>query len=66
VLKTKYAGTQEVVEMSAGGWYRYSAGKFTKLDEAKAVMKAEGIKGFIVAYKSGERITVSEAVELLK
>ncbi len=66
VLKTKYAGTQEVVEMSTGGWYRYSAGKFTKLDEAKAVMKAEGIKGFIVAYKSGERITVSEAVELLK
>ncbi len=66
VLKTKYTGTQEVIEMSVGDWYRYSAGKFTKLDEAKAVMKAEGIKGFIVAYKSGERITVSEAVELLK
>jgi len=65
-IKLKYSGAHEVVEMSAGGWYRYSAGKFTKLDEAKAVMKAEGIKGFIVAYKNGERITVSEAVKLLK
>ena len=64
--KTKYAGELEVVEMNAGGWYRYSVGRFTKLEEAKAVMKSEGIKGFIVAYKSGERITVSEAVELLK
>lgn len=66
VLTAKYSGEQEVVEMNAGGWYRYSAGKFTNLDEAKAVMKSEGIKGFIVAYKSGERITVSEAIELLK
>ncbi|GEM_PF-3140252 len=66
VLKTKYSGDKEIVEMSAGGWYRYSAGKFTNLNEAKAVMKAEGIKGFIVAYSSGERITVTEAVELLK
>ncbi len=64
--KTKYAGELEVVEMNAGGWYRYSVGRFTKLEEAKAMMKSEGIKGFIVAYKSGERITVSEAVELLK
>ncbi len=65
-LKTKYSGEQEIVEMHSGGWYRYSAGRYTKLEEAKAEMKSKGIKGFIVAYKGEERITVSEALELLK
>lgn len=65
-LKAKYVGDKEVIEMNTDGWYRYSVGKFTNLEEAKGVMKTEGIKGFIVAYKNGERITVSDALELLK
>jgi len=66
VLRSKYSGQQEIVKMESDGWYRYSAGRFTDLQKAKEVMKSENIKGFIVAYKNGERITISEAIGLLK
>ncbi|NPA37497.1 MAG: hypothetical protein GXO47_11685 [Chlorobi bacterium] len=65
LLKTKYSGNLEVLEMVADGWYRYSAGKFTNIEDAKAAMKSEGIKGFIVAYQKDKRITISEALKLL-
>ncbi len=66
VLKSKYSGDQEIVKMESDGWYRYSAGKFIDLQKAKVVMKSEDIRGFIVAYKNGKRITISEAIALLK
>ncbi len=66
VLRSKYSGDQEIVKMESDGWYRYSAGKFTDLQKAKEVMKSENIKGFIVAYKNDKRITISEAIGLLK
>ncbi|TAJ14395.1 hypothetical protein DMA11_05115 [Marinilabiliaceae bacterium JC017] len=65
-LKQVYNGRQEIVEMTGDGWYRYSAGKFSSVEAAKKVMKEESIKGFVVAYKEGNRITISEALKLLK
>jgi hypothetical protein len=61
-----YQGSEEVVEMKGDGWYRYSIGKCTVLEDAKELMKKEGVKGFIVAYHNGQRITIREAIERLK
>ncbi|MCU4176602.1 hypothetical protein [Carboxylicivirga sp. N1Y90] len=65
-LKQAYAGNMEVIEMIGDGWYRYSIGKFTDVETARNTMKDESIKGFIVAYNKEERISVREAMELLK
>ncbi len=64
-LSSLYNGDNEVIEMNVNDWYKYSVGKFQDLDKAKANMKAEGIKGFIVAYNKNQRISVKEAVTLL-
>ncbi len=66
LLRSKYSGDMEIVKMEADGWYRYSVGKFTDLQKAKEVMKSENIKGFIVAYDKGQRITITQAINLLK
>jgi len=66
MIRSKYSGEYEVVKIEADGWYRYSAGRFVSIEKAKEVMQKENIKGFIVAYKNGQRITIKKAIELLK
>jgi len=65
-LSQTYNGSIEVIEMVGDGWYRYSIGKFTDVETARNTMKSEGIQGFIVAYNKEQRISVREAMELLK
>ena len=65
-LKQKYNGSLEIVERVKDGWYRYSVGKFKSLQAAKEGMNTEGIKGYIVAYKGMERISVKDAVNIIK
>ncbi|MBS2211195.1 hypothetical protein KEM09_07270 [Carboxylicivirga mesophila] len=64
-LKAVYSGQKEVIEMKINDWYKYSVGRYQNLDNAKADMQAENIKGFIVAYNKNERISVKEAETLL-
>lgn len=64
-LKQAYSGPKEIMEMKGDGWFRYSIGKFNSIEKAREVQKAQGVKGFIVAYKDGQRISVKEAMELL-
>ncbi|MCU4157608.1 hypothetical protein J1N10_16650 [Carboxylicivirga sp. A043] len=64
-ISSVYKGSKEVIEMSINDWFKYSVGKYQSLEKAKADMKTENIKGFIVAYNKNERISVKEAVTLL-
>ncbi len=61
-----YAGSLKVTHVIGDGWHRYMVGQFKSLPEARQSMTQESIKGFIVAYNGETRITVKEAVELLK
>jgi len=65
-LTKAYSGSKEIIEMTGDGWHRYSIGKFDSVEKARQAQKEEGVKGFIVAYKDGMRISVKEATELLK
>ena len=60
-----YNGRGEIIEMNVNDWYKYSVGKYQNLEDAKADMSAEKIKGFIVAYNKKQRISVKEALTLL-
>jgi hypothetical protein len=64
-INSIYSGNKEVIEMAINDWYKYSVGKYQSIEKAKADMKSENIKGFIVAYNKNERISVKEAVTLL-
>ncbi|MBI9061001.1 MAG: SPOR domain-containing protein [Marinilabiliaceae bacterium] len=65
-LAQTYSGSKKIIEMTGDGWHRYSIGKFDSVEKARQAQKEEGVKGFIVAYKDGKRISVKEATELLK
>jgi hypothetical protein len=64
-LKNLYDGSKEVIEMHINDWFKYSVGRYQDLEEAKADMSRENIKGFIVAYNKNQRISVKEAVALI-
>jgi len=64
--RSVYNGTRKILQHQGDGWFRYSVGKFKSYSEAAGVMKREGIKGYIVAYKGTQRITTSEAKQLLE
>ncbi len=64
-IESLYSGSKEIIEMNINNWFKYSVGKYQDLEKAKAEMKAENIKGFIVAYNKNQRISVKEAVSLL-
>lgn len=65
-IKQVYAGNREVIEVKSSDYIRYVVGKFYTLDEAKAAMAAEGIKGIVVAFKDNERVSVVEATRLIQ
>ncbi len=64
-ISSIYSGNKEVIEMNISNWYKYSVGRYKSIEEAQADMKAENIKGFIVAYYKKQRISVKKAVSLL-
>ncbi len=61
-IKKVYSGSLQVVENRGDGWYRYSLGKFIELSQAKKELADSKIKGYVVAYKKGVRISVREAL----
>lgn len=61
-----YSGSHPVIHVEGDGWHRYMVGRFSSVAEARKAMTDESLKGFIVAYNGEKRITVQEAVELLK
>lgn len=69
-LKKQFSITEHVTEEHIGDWYKYTAGNFSTLEDAqklKATYTARGNNDvFIVAYNNGTRITIAEALTLIK
>ena len=65
-LKQVYPGIEKPYLMQNDSYFRYLVGKFNTLFEAKVFQNKSQVKGFIVAYKDGEKIPVQEAVDLLR
>jgi len=65
-LKKIYSGPEKPYLMKSDGYYRYVVGRFATLFETKVFQNQNQVEGFIVAYKNGEKISVQEAVDLLK
>jgi len=65
-LKQIYSGPEKPYLMKSDGYYRYVVGRFATLFETKVFQNQNQVEGFIVAYKNGEKISVQEAVDLLK
>ncbi|WP_068471620.1 hypothetical protein [Saccharicrinis aurantiacus] len=58
-----YSGSLKILEHKTESSYKYSVGKFNTYDEASALIGNEIKKGFVVAYKGDERISVRLAKE---
>ena len=64
-IRTIYKGSLPVVENQGDGWYRYSLGKFDSYPAAKKALAESQVKGYVVAYKNSDRISVREAISLI-
>ena len=64
-ITSMYNGPLEVIKHEADGWFRYSVGKFTDINEAKQTLQSSGIKGYVVAYHNNTRISTREAIEIM-
>jgi hypothetical protein len=65
-VKSVYNGHLPVIESEGEGWFRFSAGRFATVEKALDEKEREGIYGFIVAYRNGERISLTRAREYIK
>ncbi|PWD97897.1 hypothetical protein [Marinilabilia rubra] len=61
-----YQGALPLIKSYGSGWHRYSAGRFTSVEEASRLMKEEGIYGFVIAFKGDERISIKKAKQLMR
>ena len=61
---------EDMHEIEEGGYYKYQFGRFTSYEEAEKSrlnLRSKGFKDcFVVAYKDGEKITVSTARKILE
>ncbi len=65
-IRDVYGGPLPVIKNKSDGWHRYSAGKFDTVDEALKVMGQENIHGFVVAFRNEERISISQARQMIE
>jgi N-acetylmuramoyl-L-alanine amidase len=64
----RFSGLSDLDIYEQGGLYKYTSGHFTTFDEARLAISAVKAKGFgdafVVAFKEGKRISISEARSL--
>ncbi len=60
-----YNGPVEVIKHEADGWFRYSIGRYSDINNAKETLQSTGVKGYVVAYHNNNRISTREAIEIL-
>lgn len=65
----KYQFNQPVDELFVDNMYKYSVGRFSTLKEANSYLnyvKQKGLQCFVVAYNSGQKISIKEALAISK
>ena len=65
-VKSVYHGPLPVIKTEGEGWYRFSAGRFSSVEDALEEKERAGIYGFIVAFRNGERISIARARKFLE
>ena len=65
-LRTIYKGGMKIDLIFEEDWYKYSVGRYKTLEEATATLENCNVKkAFIVAYQSGIKLTIEEALKRL-
>ena len=59
-----YSGPEKVYERKEQGMYKYAIGNYTKFSQARSVKNSLGIQSFVVAFKDGQRIDLSQAIRM--
>jgi len=67
-LEKNFAEYQVVQNVGTDGWYRYTIGSFSKVEDAKQLhskVAAMGFDSFVVAFKDGQRTSIAEAKRII-
>jgi hypothetical protein len=65
-LRTIYKGGMKIDLIYEEEWYKYSVGRYRSLEEATVTLENCNVnKAFIVAYQSGKKLTIEEALKRL-
>lgn len=65
-LRTIYKGGMKIDLIFEEEWYKYSIGRYRTLNEATETLKKCNVnKAFIIAYQSGKKLTIEEALKRL-
>lgn len=65
-LNTIYTGHLPVREIQEDNWYKYQIGEFSSFEEASDLLEECQVKkAFIVAYQSGNKLRIRDAIELI-
>lgn len=66
-LRQIYQGDLPVDEKKEDQWFKYTIGNFYNFNEANHLLKTCRVKrAFIVAYSEGKKLTIKEALELIR
>ena len=65
-LHQRYPGKKDLLMEQHEGWYKYLIGKYEKYSQAKKEKLSSGTAdAWVVAYKNGERVHISEVMNIL-
>ena len=66
-IKNIYCFEPKVYLSKVAGWFKYSIGNFNRYQSAIGLKKDSGVKGaFVVAYKNGEKLSLTRALKMSK
>lgn len=66
-IKKIYKGNLDVKEKIEGGWFKYTIGEFYSFNEVNSLLsKCNVERAFIVAYQNNKKLSIKEALTLIR
>jgi hypothetical protein len=66
-IKTFYTGSDSVMEVREGNWFKYQIGKFDNFADANKLRHECRVpRAFVVAYQENSKLTIKEALAILQ
>ena len=66
-IKTFYTGTDSIMEINEGRWFKYQIGNFDNYQDAdKLRISCRVPRAFVVAYQDEKKLTIKDALALLQ